>query len=306
MAHDACTLVIEHIKRDIFADGYVQCDETPVKYQDPERQGTCGTGYLWVVHNPVRSVSLFVWSTSRAAAVIDNIVPPSFIGIIQSDGYSAYEAFIKQPTRTGHIELAGCMAHMRRKFFEAKAEGEDPQWVLAQVQQLYQIEAQLRQARASPAAVHEERRRSSSVIMERIKAKLDELQSSRRHRPRSLTGEALTYALNQWTKLSVFLQNGRVQIDNNLVENTIRPSAIGKKNWLFMGDPTTGARAATFYTLIGNCHREGINAEAYLSDLFKRLPKETNQTVHRLTPSAWAAEQTAMHQALAQSAMASA
>ena len=89
------------------------------------------------------------------------------------------------------------------------------------------------------------------------------------------------------------MRDGRVQIDNNLVENTIRPSAIGKKNWLFMGDARSGARAATFYTLIGNCHREGINAEAYLTDIFTRLPGETNQTVHRLIPKAWAAEQAA-------------
>jgi transposase len=94
-----------------------------------------------------------------------------------------------------------------------------------------------------------------------------------------------------------------VQIDNNLVENTIRPSAIGKKNWLFMGDAMTGDRAATFYTLIGNCHRQGINAEAYLTDIFKRLPTETNQTVQQLTPQAWAAEQAALRQALAQSAV---
>jgi hypothetical protein len=99
----------------------------------------------------------------------------------------------------------------------------------------------------------------------------------------------------------VFLRDGRVHIDNNLVENTIRPSAIGKKNWLFMGDANSGARAATFYTLIGNCQRAGINATAYLRDLFKRLPTETNQTVHRLTPQAWATDQAALRQALAQS-----
>ena len=139
--------------------------------------------------------------------------------------------------------------------------------------------------------------------MERIKARLEELQRSRKHLPQSLTGKALSYALNQWGKLGVFLCHGSVQIDNNLIENTIRPSAIGKKNWLFMGDPTSGDRAATFYTLIGNCHRQGINAEAYLTDIFKRLPTETNQTVRRLTPKAWAAEQAALRQALAQSAV---
>jgi hypothetical protein len=301
MAHEACTLIIEALKRDVFADGYVQIDETPVKYQDPERKGVCGTGYLWVAHNPVRNVSLFAWHTGRGAACLESIVPQGFTGIIQCDGYSAYEAFLKQPSRAGSIQLAGCMAHARRKFFEAKAEGADPQWVLGQMQQLYQIEARLREARAGPEEVQSTRKEQSATIMARIKARLEHLQSSHTHRPRSLTGEAISYALNQWAKLCVFLRDGRVHIDNNLVENTIRPSAIGKKNWLFMGDANSGARAATFYTLIGNCQRAGINATAYLRDLFKRLPTETNQTVHRLTPQAWATDQAALRQALAQS-----
>ena len=303
MAHEASRLIIEQIKRDVFADDYAQIDETPVKYQDPDREGVCGTGYLWVCHNPVRNVSLFVWRTSRATAGLESIVPPDFKGIIQCDGYQAYETFASSPARAGRIELAGCLAHMRRKFFEAQAEGADPQWVLAQVQQLYQIEARLREARAGPKEVLRTRQEHSAPIMERIKVRLEELQRSRKHLPQSLTGKAISYALNQWAKLCVFLCHGRVQIDNNLIENTIRPSAIGKKNWLFMGDPTSGDRAATFYTLIGNCHRQGINAEAYLTDIFKRLPTETNRTVYRLTPKAWAAEQAALRKALAQSAV---
>lgn len=301
MCAEACGLIMAAIRRDIFADGHVQVDETPVKYQDPERQGVCGTGYLWVAHNPVRNISLFEWRTGRGAACLEDIVPKDFQGILQCDGYSAYEAFARSAPRAGHVLLAGCMAHARRKFFEAKAEGEDPQWVLGQIQRLYQIEALLREARAGPAEVRQTRQQQSTLIMEQIKARLDQLLASRKHRPRSLTGEAISYALNQWAKLCVFLQDGRVQIDNNLVENTIRPSAIGKKNWLFMGDAQSGSRAAAFYTLIGNCHRAGIDATAYLTDLFKRLPTVTNRTVNRLTPHAWAAEQAAMRQAVAQS-----
>jgi transposase len=301
MASDACVLIIEEIKRNVFADGYVQIDETPVKYQDPQRKGVCGTGYLWVAHNPVSNISLFEWRTSRATTSLESIVPKSFKGIIQCDGYGVYDTFIKGVERAGHISLAGCVAHMRRKFFEAKAEGQDPQWVLAQVQQLYRVEARLREARAGPEETAKERRQHSAPLLEQIKSKLEHLKNRRTHRPTSLTGGAITYALNQWDKLCAYLSDGRVQIDNNLVENTIRPSAIGKKNWLFMGDANSGARAATFYTLVGNANREGINAETYLTDIFKRLPSETNQTVHRLTPKAWSAEQVAKRQALAQS-----
>jgi transposase len=294
-----------------------------VKYQDPERDGSCSKGWLWVVHNPVRNVSFFFWSTSRAASVLEEIVPIDYRGIIQCDGHSAYEAFAKRPERQGKIVIAGCTAHMRRKFFEAKAEGEDPQWVLTQVQRLYSIEARLREARAGPEEILQVRREHSDPILEQIKARLDHLQASKKHLPRSLTGEALTYASNQWEKLGVYLSDGRVQIDNNLVENAIRPSVIGKKNypsclrlrilaslwycrsaawrWLFLGDATTGGRAATFYTLIANAHREGINAEAYLTDIFERLPMATNQTVYRLTPKSWAAEQAMKQASLVQS-----
>ncbi|GAA5150373.1 IS66-like element ISBthe6 family transposase [Prosthecobacter algae] len=305
MCADACGLVIQAMQREVFADGYVQIDETPVKYQDPERKGTCGTGYLWAVHNPVRKLSLFEWRTGRGTACLESLVPADFTGLIQCDGYQAYESFIRSARRQGQIRLAGCLAHARRKFFEAQAEGGDARWVLEQTQQLYRIEAKLREARAGPMEVRAVRQEHSAPILEGIHHKLQSLQQSRKHLPRSLTGAAISYTLNQWDKLSVYLRDGRVCIDNNLIENAIRPSAIGKKNWLFMGDAKSGDRAAMFYTLIGNCHREGINAEAYLTDLFTRLPTETNQTVHRLTPKAWAAEQRSLHQAQAKNCVAS-
>ena len=305
MCADACGLVMQAITREVFADGYVQVDETPVKYQDPERKGVCGTGYLWAVHNPARNTGLFAWHAGRGAVCLESLVPADFTGVIQCDGYQAYESFIRSPMRQGQIQLAGCLAHARRKFFEAQAEGEDARRVLEQMQQLYRIEAKLREARAGPLEVRAARQAHSAPLMERIQARLQELQARRKHLPRSLTGMAMSYALNQWDKLSVYLRDGRVQIDNNLIENAIRPSAIGKKNWLFMGDPKSGSRAATFYTLVGNCHREGINAEAYLTDLFTRLPNETNHTVHRLTPKAWAAEQRSLHQAQAKNCVAS-
>jgi len=277
MTHDACRLVIEAIKAEVFEGGYVQIDETPVKYQDPGREGVCGTGYLWSVHNPGSGIGLMQWHTGRGAACLEQLVPREFTGLIQCDGYSAYESFIKSPARSGSIQLVGCMAHARRKFFEAQAEGEDARWVLLQMQQLYRIEAQMREARAGPQQVRAARQQHSTPILEAIHARLQSLQHSRIHIPRSLTGAAISYTLGQWEKLCVYVRDGRVQIDNNLVENSIRPSAIGKKNWLFMGDAKSGDRAATFYTLIANCHRVGLNVEAYLTELFERLPSATTQ-----------------------------
>jgi hypothetical protein len=181
-----------------------------------------------VCHNPVRNLSYMQWHTGRGAACLQSLVPEDFAGIVQCDGYQVYETFAAGSARAGKITLAGCLAHARRKFFEAKAEGEDPQWVLSQMQQLYGIEARLREARAGPQEVFEARQAHSAPIMNHIKGRLELLHASHKHLPRSLTGEAMRYASNQWSKLEVFLRDGRVQIDNNLVENAIRPSAIGK------------------------------------------------------------------------------
>jgi transposase len=296
MAARSAGLVVREVEREVFADGYVQIDETPVKYQDPRREGVCGTGYLWAVHNPVRNITLFAWHTGRGSACLEKLVPAGWRGIIQCDGFAAYETFANSPGRHGSIRLAGCMAHARRKFFEAQAEGEDSRWVLARMQQLYRIEERLRQARAGPEEVLQTRQKESRPIIEKIQQRLEALATSGKHFPRSLTGGAIRYALAQWGKLCVFIEDGRVQLDNNLIENAIRPSAIGKKNWLFIGDPDAGHRTAVFYTLIANCQREGINAQAYLTDLFARLPTATNRTVHQLTPKAWAAEQRARRQ----------
>jgi transposase len=292
MAANATNIIHLATKEEVFAGGYVQADETPVKYQDPTRKGVCGTGYFWVFYNPMRNLCYFAWRTGRGADSLGSIVPADYRGIIQCDGWKAYNRFVKDRAAKGYvIQLAGCMAHARRYFFNAKAEGEDATWVLLQMQKLYQIEARLRDSRAGPDIIRSERQTHSLPILQQIKIRLDDLAARRKHLPQSLTGEAIGYTLGQWDKLLVFLQDGRVHIDNNLVENTIRPSAIGKKNWLFMGDPKSGERAALFYTLIGNCHRAGIDAQSYLTDLFTRLadPAQTTKTLQDLTPQGWAA-----------------
>jgi transposase len=296
MAARASSIIHAATKEEVFADDYVQADETPVKFQDPVRKGVCGTGYFWVFYNPVRNLSYFAWRTGRGADCLDSIIPADFQGTIQCDGFQVYQRVAKIRAAMGRtIQLGGCLAHGRRYFYDARAEGEDATWVLLQIQKLYQIEARLRGSRAGPDDIKSERQTHSLPILQQIKERLDDLAARRKHLPRSLTGEAITYTLGQWDKLLVYLEDGRFQIDNNLVENSIRPTAIGKKNWLFMGDPKSGASAAQFYTLIGNCHRAGIDAQSYLTDLFTRLahPAQTTRSLHSLTPHGWAADQKA-------------
>jgi hypothetical protein len=125
-------------------------------------------------------------------------------------------------------------------------------------------------------------------VLERLHRALERLKAVKRYLPQSGMGKAINYALNQWPAILVFLQDGRIEIDNNLVENAIRPTALGKKNWLFFGEADAGERGAIIYTVIEACRRRGINPFTYLRDVFTRLPSMTNWQVKDITPEAWA------------------
>jgi transposase len=124
--------------------------------------------------------------------------------------------------------------------------------------------------------------------VERLKHALVRLKSSGRYLPQSLLGSAMDYALGQWSTLDVYVSDGRVEIDNNLVENAIRPTALGKKNWLFVGEAKAGERGAIIYSVIESCRRRQIDPYAYLKDVLTRLPTMTNHQIPEVTPAAWA------------------
>jgi transposase len=132
------------------------------------------------------------------------------------------------------------------------------------------------------------RTHQSRPAVERIHRALTALKLSSRFLPKSLLGQAIDYALGQWPTLIIFLNDGRIEIDNNLVENAIRPTAIGKKNWLFLGEAQAGERGAILYTIVESCRRRGIDPSAYLRDVLTRLPNLTNWQIKDVTPEAWA------------------
>ena len=276
--------IYEQIRTGVMAGGYAQVDETPVAYLAPGN-GQTKQGYLWTACRPGGDV-FYRWETSRAAECLDRLVPREFKGVLQSDGYSAYGAFIK--TRSA-IELAGCWAHARRKFHEALEQSPRPAgWIMRQIQHLYRIEAALRESKAGARLRQAVRSHQSQPIVERIKKALVVFKASRRHLPQSLLGQAIDYTLGQWPTLEVFLRNGKVEIDNNLVENAIRPTAIGKKNWLFMGEAGAGQRGAIIYTLVETCRKRGIDPYKYLRDVLTRLPTLKNTQISEVAPDAWA------------------
>jgi len=270
-----------HIREDLRQSAYLQADETPVRYCLREGGGS-GKGYLWVYHHPGGEV-LYEWHTSRAARCLEGMLD-EFSGTIQCDGYSAYSSYAKDRE---DIELAACWAHARRKFHEALEESPAlARWMLNQIGHLYRTERDLRGK--GPQLRHAVRSAHSAMILARIekalKLKLDQ------HRPTSALGRAIAYTLSLWPQLLRFRDDGRLEIDNNGVENAIRPTALGKKNWLFIGHPEAGDRSAIIYTLLENCKRHGINPREYLHDVLSQLPTMTNRQTRSLTPANWIAE----------------
>jgi transposase len=276
--------IVKEIMREQLAGGYVQIDETPVKYLNPG-QGQTSQGYFWAVNAPGAD-TVYHWTAGRGHEHLLAILPDTYKGTVQCDGYGAYRTMLKK--RPG-VELAGCWAHARRKFhegFEQKEATTRNGWILRQISHLYAIERKLRESRAGPNLRQAIRAAESRPILTRMKKLLTILQP--KHRPQSLTGKAINYALGQWELLEVYLEKGRLEIDNNLVENAIRPTALGRKNWLFIGAEEAGWRSAVIYSLIQSCRAHGVEPFTYLKDVLTRLPTMTNHQVPTITPKAWA------------------
>lgn len=272
--------MVERLRR----RGYLQVDETPIRYLDPDHPGSSRLGYLWVYLDPGREV-LFQWSPSRGHEVPHEFLG-NFAGIVQTDGLAAYRKLADK--RAGQVHLAHCWAHARRKFHEATDRPKQAAWFLKQIQALYAVEQQLRDADAGPALRAAVRGSHSAMVVRRIFAGMERLR--RKALPAGALCDAIEYALELREGLSRFLDDGHLEIDSNLVENSIRPCAIGRKNWLFIGHPDAGDRPAILYSLMASCRLHGINPMDYLKDVFTRLPSATTSQIERFIPGEWAKE----------------
>ena len=210
---------------------------------------------------------------------------------LQTDEYSCYNKLNRDLKLPAH---ARCWAHARRKFMDALKQGEHPKrlgWILHQIGLLYAIEKRLRQQHAGPALRETVRQSESRPILNRLFKLWRQMFADKKYKPSTRTGKALSYALGIESGLKVYLENGQVEIDNNLAENSIRPITLGRKNWLFIGNKEAGWRSAVIYTILQSCKNHGIDPYAYLKDVLERLPSMTNQQLHLITPRAWADEQ---------------
>ena len=270
--------LVNLLRDDLLASGFVQCDET--RYQVLKEPGRAATSqsYLWVQFAPEPGVVLYDYDVSRSAEVPKRLLA-GFEGFLQTDGYEGYGAIGQEPGIT-HV---GCWAHARRKFDEAlKAQKNSAKKKrslkeskalqgLSFIQKLYKIERQIREK--PPDEIHRIRQERSRPVIEKLRSWLTE--TIPRVPPQSLTGKALAYLDGQWPKLIRVLEDGRLPLDTNRVENAIRPFVVGRKNWLF-ADTVRGAQAsANLYSLIETAKVNGLEPFAYLRHLLTELPAAT-------------------------------
>jgi transposase/cell division protein FtsB len=264
----------------MLATGYLQVDETPVRVLDPDVKGKCARGYLWFYAVPGGDV-LLEFDRHRSLDPVRKRLQ-TFVGTIQTDAYEVYQALERQEDG---IERIGCLAHSRRRFYAALRESL-PQalWFINQIRALYRIEDDARDL--GPVARYALRlEQKAPAIWEEVNGRAIELRPQ--FLPKSTMGKALKYFIDEYEALIGYLRDGRFEIDNNLVENDIRPTAVGRRRWLFIGHPDAGWRSAVAYTILVSCRRRHINPEAYLTDVLRRLPALKITEISSLLPANW-------------------
>jgi len=278
-----CEIIYRCMLDDLLAGRYVQVDETPVRCQDPDVPGKTVQGWLWVLSRPGGDV-IFEWRMSRRHEEAASLLQ-GYQGLLQSDGYEAYAAFVAAHPGVVHL---GCWAHARRHFHEALEEAPvRAGFVLRLIGHLYHLEQTWDEAGVTGPALRAARRQSDfGPTLRLLKRTAQHLRAQ--GLPKSRLSQACGYLLNHWDVLVAHCEHGRSRLDNNLIENAIRPSALGKKNWLFIGHPDAGQRSAILYSIVVSCQRQGIDPLTYVKDVLTRLPAMTNQDdLAQLTPARW-------------------
>ena len=277
--------IYDAMRRELINGSYLQCDETPLRCHDPDVRGETVQGWLWAMSRPKGNI-VFEWRMSRRHAEATTLLA-GFKGVLQSDAYPAYANFAREHEG---VVCVGCWAHARRRFHEALEHAPvQAAFVLRLIGQLYALEAKWDEAEwTEPAQRAHLRQRDFAGVLSLLKKVAVKL--SARVLPKTRLGEACCYLLSQWEPLTRHLHYGQTRLDTNLVENAIRPTKLGAKNWLFIGHPEAGDRSAIIYSVIGSCRRHGIDPLVYLRDVLTRLPAMTNQAdVTPFLPSNWTA-----------------
>ena len=270
----------EALCRLVFASAYLQADETTLKVQDKNKKGKTHLGYLWGYLAREERLVVFDYRPGRGREGPQDCLK-NFKGHLQTDAYEAYEIFNGK-----EVTLFHCMAHARRYFDKAKDnDGKRAEFALTKMQQLYAIEQKAREGHYTHQQRYELRQKEALTILKEIEQWLKE--EYPKVTPGSPIGKAINYSLSRWGRFILYTTDGKLEIDNNLIENTIRPVALGRKNFLFAGSHHAAQNTAMLYSLLGTCKLNNVNPKEWLTDVITRLPSYPVNRVEELLPHQW-------------------
>jgi transposase len=281
---NGCSLIdplYESLKKLIVQSNYLHADESPIKVLDKDKKGQTHRGYYWVYHNSIDGLVWFNYQEGRGregpVAVLKD-----FKGYLQTDGYAVYDFFKEEKD----ITVLHCMAHARRMFFEAK-ENDKPiaEYALEQIGLLYTIERKAKEQQLDQEQILQLRQTEALPVLESLGRWMKETYV--KVLPKSAIGKALGYSISRWPELMMYATDGKLNIDNNPVENSIRPVAIGRKNYLFAGSHEAAKRSAILYSLMGTCKLHGINPFIWLRDVLQRIATHPINKIEELLPHNW-------------------
>lgn len=271
----------EVLKEQSLQGNYLQIDETPHPVMDSSVKGKTHQGYLWVYRSVQERLVLFDYRPGRGN-VWPKAILKNFNGFIQTDGYVGYDGFKNHP----NITLVGCMAHARRYFEKAISNNKElADFFITEIQKVYAVERRIREEKLSAQEIVQLRNEQSRPILNTLEIWMKEkiIQVT----PSSAIGTAIAYSLARWKKLTAYLDHSFLEIDNNLVENAIRPTVLGRKNYLFSGSHESAQRSAMIYSFFGSCKMNNVNPKEWLADILLRLPDTKQSELINLLPCNW-------------------
>lgn len=275
--------VVQGMKNELLQGGYIQADETPVAVQMHDGRGRNHQAYLWQYSRPGGAV-IFDFRLGRGREGPKQFLG-SYAGVLQTDGYQAYE----QVGGPGMVHAA-CWTHARRGFAEVvKLNPGDPVAlaIVEQINQLFTLDARARQQGLGLADRDRLRRENAPTVLEAIRSGIEKARASAL--PGCALHKACQYTLGLWPKLTRFLEHPELELSNNLAENSMRPVAVGRKNWIHVGSPQAGPKVAAILSVIETCRKNQIPVREYLSAVLPGLANRALHTLSELLPIAWAA-----------------
>lgn len=274
-------ILYDHMKNKIRTCFYLMVDESRIPVQDKDKKGKNHQGYMWVYYDPVAKIVYFDYQKGRGKAAPKKMLE-GFQGYLQTDAYASYEQF----DSVKGIDLVSCMAHMRRKFEKAlKNDRKSAEHFLAIVQELYKIERELREQKADLETIRKIRQEKSKPLMEELGAWI--IEGHKNNLSKQNIGKAFQYAARLWPRMMRYLEDPRIQIDNNLVENSIRPLALGRKNFLHAGSHDAAQNIAVMYSMFATCKKNNVNPRLWLTDVLNRIDNHPINKLDDLLPSNW-------------------